>query len=206
MHSIMKQRFESEGDMSVTWTTAVGAESAYFERCTHSTTVFEGRIMKVRCDNVALSNGSCAIREVVDHVGGVGVLAFDDDDQVLLVKQYRYPLGRELLEIPAGTLSLGEDPAHCGRRELSEETGAVAGRFEPLGSFVPTPGFSGHKLYLFMATELEFGECHPDEDELLFVIRMPFSDLVERVMNGTIEDAKTVVSVLMMLALRSTSK
>ena len=129
-------------------------------------------------------------------------MALDEQDNVLLVRQYRYPIGRELIEIPAGTLTKGEDPMECGIRELAEETGAVAGRFTSLGSILCSPGFSDQRLYLYLAEQLSFGKNHPDEDEFLSGFRMPFEALVQKVLSGEIDDSKTVAGVLKVWAMR----
>ena len=129
-------------------------------------------------------------------------MALDEKDNVLLVRQYRYPVGRELIEIPAGTLTKGEDPMACGMRELEEETGAVAGVFKPLGSILCSPGFSDQRLYLYLAEQLSFGRQHLDEDEFLSGFRMPLQELVERILSGEIDDSKTVAGVLKVWTMR----
>ena len=158
---------------------------------------FAGRIVTVHVDTVALSNGESAAREVVDHPGGVAVLALDDDNNVLAVTQYRYPFGRTTLEIPAGKLDHpGEDPYAAGLRELEEETGAVPGRYESLGRILPSPGCYGEILHLYLARDLRMAAQHLDEDEFLNVERIPFAEMVRRCLSGEIEDAKTVAAVL----------
>lgn len=158
---------------------------------------FAGRIVTVHVDTVALPDGGTSIREVVDHPGGVAVLALDENDNVLAVTQYRYPFGRTLLEIPAGKLDHpGEDPCEAGLRELKEETGATPGVYRSLGRILPSPGCYGETLHLYLARELKMGEQHLDEDEFLNVERIPFAEMVRRCLDGEIEDAKTVVAVL----------
>ncbi len=159
-------------------------------------TVFDGKIMHVRRDIVELSDGSEAFREVVDHSGGVCVLALDDENRVLTVRQFRYPFERILQEIPAGKLERGEDPDVAAARELREETGAVAGRMEWLGEIYPTPAYCGEIIRMYLARDLVFGENDLDEGEFLDVERVPFDDLVEKVLAGEIRDAKTVAAVL----------
>ncbi|NLT58278.1 MAG: NUDIX hydrolase [Clostridiales bacterium] len=170
---------------------------------TRRTPIYDGRIIQVHCDQVELPGGNLARREVVEHLGGVGVVALDEQDRVLLVRQYRYPFSRELIEIPAGSLTRGEDPADCGRRELLEETGATAGRFTPLGSFLPSPAVSSQVLYLYLAEQLTFGPMHLDDDEFLTVGRMPFRTLVQRILAGEIEDAKTIIGILKVWSMRT---
>ena len=147
-------------------------------------------------DTVTLPNGREASREIVRHPGGVGVLALDGDNQVLLVEQFRYAYNKPLREIPAGKLERGEDPREAGIRELREETGAVAGRFEPLGWIYPSPGYCDEVIHLYLARDLTFGETDPDEDEFLNLRRVPFDRMVELVLSGQVSDSKTVAAVL----------
>lgn len=164
-------------------------------------TMFEGKIMNVYVDEVSLPNGKTGVREVVDHVDGVGVLAIDDEDRVLTVTQYRYVFGKNLLEIPAGKLDWGEDHRLGGLRELREETGAIPEKFEYLGSFIPACGCYSENLHLYLATGLKFVEQHLDPDEFLSMERIPFDEMVERCVNGEIEDGKTIIAVLRAKAL-----
>lgn len=160
--------------------------------------IFQGHIVNVHVDTVELPNGAEATREVVDHPGGVAVLALDGENNVLTVTQYRYPFGTTLVELPAGKLDHpGEDTAAAGLRELKEETGAVPGRYELLGKILPSPGCYGEILYLYLARDLRMEEQHLDEDEFLNVERVPFDEMVRRCMEGEIQDAKTVTAVLM---------
>ena len=159
--------------------------------------IFAGRIVTVHVDTVALPNGDTAIREVVDHPGGVAVLPLDGENNVLTVTQYRYPFGRTTLEIPAGKLDHpGEDPYEAGLRELKEETGAVPGVYRSLGRVLPSPGCYGEILHLYLAQDLKMEEQHLDEDEFLNVERVPFGEMARRCLDGEIEDAKTVAAVL----------
>lgn len=159
-------------------------------------TVFDGKIMHVRRDRVRLSDGSDAFREVVDHSGGVCVLALDQNGQVLIVRQFRYPRELVLREIPAGKLEPGEDPLEAAKRELKEETGAVAAVWESLGEILPTPAYCGEIIRMFLARKLSFGEASCDEGEFLEVERVDFEVLVQQVLNGEVRDAKTVAAVL----------
>lgn len=166
------------------------------EKTLHSETMFDGHILHIRRDTVELPNGAQAFREVVDHPGGVCVLALDGENRVLLVSQFRYPYQEVLRELPAGKLERGEDPRQAAIRELKEETGAEAGSFSSLGELYPSPGYCGEIIRMYLAQDLRFGETHLDEDEFLNLERIPFDRLVEQVLSGEIRDAKTIAAVL----------
>lgn len=157
---------------------------------------FHGKIMTVRVDQALLPNGEPCVREVCEHPGGVGILPLDENRMVTLVRQYRYPYGETILEIPAGKMDHGsEDAEECGRRELAEETGLSAEQMIPLGEIWPSPGFMDERLYLYCAKGLTQGEVHPDEDEFVERVTMPFDELCRLVADGAIKDAKTVAAV-----------
>ena len=158
--------------------------------------IFDGRILHIRRDTVRLPDGGEAFREVVDHPGGVCVLALDDQNRALVVSQFRYPYEKVLREVPAGKLEYGEDPREAAIRELKEETGATAGEFTSLGELYPSPGYCGEIIRMYFARQLTFGETHLDEDEFLNMERIPFAQLVEQVLSGEIRDAKTIAAVL----------
>lgn len=166
------------------------------EKMLESREVYRGRILRVREDKVLLPNGKTGTREVVEHHGGVGILALDDEDRVALVRQYRYAFSRVLTEIPAGKREKGEEPFVTARRELKEEIGAEADQWTDMGALIASPGCYGETLYLFMARGLRFGETHPDEDEFLDVTYLPFDRAVAQCMDGTLTDAKTVAAIL----------
>lgn len=157
---------------------------------------YKGKIVNLRVDDALLPNGKVAKREVVEHNGGVCVAALTDKKEILLVKQFRYPYGEIIYEIPAGKRDGDEEPLVCGKRELKEETGATAERFIPLGELYPTPGYCGEVIWMFAAFGLSFGEKNPDEDEFLEVERVPFEKAVEMVLKGEIKDAKTQTAIL----------
>lgn len=157
---------------------------------------YQGRIINVRVDKAQLPDGRQVRREVIEHPGGVCVLPLTDDGQVIMVRQYRYPHSRLFLEIPAGKLEPGEDPFECGKRELREETGMTAGKYRSLGRLVPTPAYCGEVIYIYMATELKPDRQQLDDGEFLEVERYPLDTLVQMVLNGEIEDAKTQAAVL----------
>ena len=166
------------------------------EKCLESREIYKGRILRLRVDTVALPYGKTSLREIVEHPGGVGILALDENRCVPMVTQYRYAFSRTLLEIPAGKREPGEDPLTTARRELREETGAEATHWQPLGAVLPSPGCYGEVLHLYLARDLTFGATHPDADEFLQVRRLPFDTLLARCLSGEIEDGKTVAAVL----------
>ena len=158
--------------------------------------IYRGRIVTLRRDDALLPNGKPCLREVVDHPGGVYIVALTDENELLLVRQFRYPYGEVLLELPAGKLDAGEAPLAAGQRELLEETGALAGSWEDLGLFYPTPGYCAEKIYTYLARELRFEAPKPDEDEFLECERVPLAEAVRMVMAGELSDGKTQAGVL----------
>lgn len=158
---------------------------------------FKGRVINLRRDEVLLPDGKTSAREVIEHNGGVCVAAVTDNGEVLMVRQFRYPYGEVVLEIPAGKRnSPDEDPLQCGMRELSEETGASAQKFTFLGELYPSPGYCGEIIWMYAATGLTFGERNLDEDEFLLCERLPLERAVEMVLSGEIKDAKTQAALL----------
>ena len=166
------------------------------EKTLASEVLFEGKIITLRRDTVLLPNGKEATRGVVEHPGGVAIVPVDDAGNVLMVRQYRRPFDRLVLELPAGKLNYGEDHRACGIRELEEETGMKAKQFTYMGAFYPTPGFCQEIIHLYLATGLYAGTVHLDEDEFLEVERYPFADVVEMVMRGELQDAKSAIGIL----------
>ncbi len=158
--------------------------------------VFSGRVVKLSVERVLLPNGSTSDVEIVRHSGAVAVVAVDDRDQLILVRQYRHATGEWLLEIPAGRLEPGEDPLDCVARELEEETGYRPGKVEPLGWIWPTPGFSDEKIWLYLASGLEAGRQQLEEDEILSVVRMPWAEALVAARDGRISDGKSVCALL----------
>ena len=169
--------------------------------------IYNGRILKVVSDKVLLPNGNESMREMCIHVGAVAVLPLLSDGTVLMEHQYRYPHGRVFLEIPAGKLdSSDEPPLLAAKRELREETGAVAERYTFLGELDTSPALINEKISLYLAEDISFAERDLDEDEFIDVVRIPLSSLVEKVMNGEIKDAKTQVAVLKVAKIKSDAK
>lgn len=167
------------------------------EKQLSSEEIFKGRVVHLTRDTVLLENGEQTIREVIHHPGGAGVVPLTADGEIILVRQFRYPHNTVTLEIPAGKLEYGEDPAETALRELKEEAGAEPGRFESLGSMIPTPAYDKEVTYLFLARDLKMDdEQHLDEDEFLDVVRMPLTEAVEMAMNGGFPDGKTQLAIL----------
>lgn len=174
-----------------------------FEKQLSSEYKYEGKIINLRRDIALLPDGNEAPREVVEHKGGVCVAALTDEDEVLFVRQFRYPYNEIVLEIPAGKRdSLDEDPYACGIRELSEETGATAETFISLGRLYPSPGYCDEIIWMYAAKGLSFGNQHTDEDEFLEVERIPLERAADMVLSGEIADAKTQAAILKLKLLK----
>ena len=176
------------------------------EKKLSSRRIYDGSVLRVHVDTVELPDGKQALREVADHPGGVGIVAIDENDCVLTVKQYRYVFSRVMEEIPAGKLEPGEDPDEAALRELREETGATPERILPIGELIVSPGAYGEVLHLYLAEGLSVAEASPDEDEYLELVRTPFSVMLSRVLTGELRDAKTVAGILKVYALRQQSR
>ncbi len=166
------------------------------EKTVKSEEIFQGNIVHLRVDQVEMPDGSLASREIVGHPGGVGVVALTDENQVILVKQFRKPLEKVTLEIPAGKLDPGEDHRICGMRELEEETGLCAKEFTYMGFIYPSAGFTDEVTHVYLATGLYQGKANLDQDEYLDVFKMPLNEVVDKIMKNEICDAKTVMGVL----------
>jgi len=165
-------------------------------RIISSQKVFSGRVFNVTVDTV--QEGELTYqREVVHHHGSAVILPVFDDGSVALVRQYRHPAVRYLLEAPAGSLDERERPEDGAARELREELGLVAGRMEKLSEFFVSPGFCEEKMWVFLATELTEGKQNPDEDEVLEVVRLPLNDALEMITSGEIQDAKTIIALML---------
>jgi ADP-ribose pyrophosphatase len=164
--------------------------------------VYEGRLINLRADTVRLENGRLTKREIVEHPGAVAVVALDEDDNVILIRQFRKAAGKELLEIPAGTLEADEEPIACARRELEEETGYRAKCVEQVGGFYSSPGFCNEYIHLYLATDLQKGRSAPEDDEAIEIIQVALSDIPALISQGEICDGKTIAGLLNVLLLR----
>jgi ADP-ribose pyrophosphatase len=198
-------------DVTVTGPEGSGADAGLEERVVGSRVLHKGRYLEFRVDTIERADGSRAERDIVGHPGAVAILAIDEADRVLLVRQYRLPVGGVLLEIPAGTLDVDpetgavEDPDQAARRELEEETGHRAGTWRRLASFWTAPGFASELMHLYLATDLRSAHedrLGPDEDERLELERRPIADAIAAVEAGEIADAKSLVGLLWLDRLR----
>ena len=174
----------------------------FVETLSRRRTVYQGKSVNFRADVIRLPNGKPAVREYMDHPGAVGVVPFLDKKTVVLVRQYRYPVGKTTLELPAGKLDAGETPLSCVRRELREETGLTARKVTPLIEYWPTPAFANEVLTLYVASGLTQGKLCPDDDEFLEVVPMGFQKALDLVRTGQIRDSKTVIGLLACAAWR----
>lgn len=166
------------------------------ERKLSSEKKFDGKLIKVTYD-VAEVNGKEAWREVVHHPGASAVVAIDEENRIIMEKQFRYALNDYLLEIPAGKLDAGEDPLVCAKRELEEETGIIASEWISLGTIATSPGFCNEVIHLYIAKGLSKGEIHWDEDEYVEVERYTFDELLQRIKDEQIKDSKSLSALLL---------
>ncbi len=164
------------------------------EKTLSSEYVFNGKVIDVKRDEILVSNGHKSIREVVEHSGGVVILAIKDN-LILTVQQFRYPIKKLSVELPAGKLEKGEDPDFAAKRELEEETGYLADKWTSLGYIYTSPGFCDEKLYLYLAQELTFKKQNPDEDEILECQEYSIEEIRSMIKNGIINDSKTICAI-----------
>ena len=173
------------------------------EKKISSEDIFDGTLLHVKRDKVLLPNGNESVREWIKHPGASSVIPLLPDGRVILVRQYRYPVGQVTLEVPAGKLDVeGEDPLECAVRELSEETGYTAETFTKLTTIATTVGFSDELIHLYMAEGLQPGKQHTDDDEFINVVKVPLAEAVKMAEDGRIIDAKSIISILMLAAIK----
>ncbi|MBO5162886.1 MAG: NUDIX hydrolase [Ruminococcus sp.] len=166
------------------------------EKTIESEVIYEGKIFTITHDTALLENGSTAVRDILLHHGGVCVIPVTEENEIFLVKQYRYPFHTVTSEVPAGKLEKGESHLECGKRELMEETGYICDEMIYLGEMLPTPAYNSEITYMYLAKGLKFSRQNLDEDEFLDVEKIPLADAVKLVMDGVIRDGKTQIAVL----------
>ncbi len=172
------------------------------ERTLSSQLIYDGRVVKLRVDTVRMPSGRETRREIVEHIDCVAIVAIDADDNVLLVNQFRKPLEKELLEIPAGGIDPGEDPVTTVRREMQEETGYLPQKVERLGGFYSAPGYCSEYLYLCLATDLTPSQLYAEDTESIKLTRVPISQIPSLIASGSICDAKSIAGLLIFLKYR----
>lgn len=158
---------------------------------------YRGRVLNLRLDTVRVREGAESLREIAEHHGAVAIVPLDDAGQVYLVRQWRAATGRVMLEIPAGTLEENESPEACAPRELQEETGLTAARWDFLVRFFPSPGILTEEMFLYLARDLKRGAQNLMDDEEIEVVALPLDDALARIATGEIADAKTIVGLLL---------
>lgn len=167
----------------------------YEEVTIKSEEIYSGKVVNLKVDTVELPDKKYSKREIVQHSGGVGVVAIKGDN-IILVKQYRKAVEKELIEIPAGKLELNEEPIETARRELQEETGYLSNDLRYLTEFYPTPGYCTEKIHIFITYDIVAGEQDLDEHEYIEVMEVPIKEAYEMVIKGEIVDAKTIIGIL----------
>jgi ADP-ribose pyrophosphatase len=169
------------------------------EETLSSRLIYEGRAVRLRVDTVRMPSGRETTREIVEHGDCVAIIAVDDKDNVLLVNQFRKPVEKELLEIPAGGIEPGEDAVDCVRREMREETGFLPQKVERLGGFYSTPGYCTEYLYLYLATDLVPSPLEAEDSESIRLVRVPQAQIPGLITSGSICDAKSIAGLLLFL-------
>ncbi len=166
------------------------------EKKVSSEYIFDGRLLQVYRDTIELPNGKPATREYIKHQGAVAVVPVTDEGEIIAVRQYRYPIGRVTIEIPAGKLDKGEEPLDAAKRELSEETGVESADIEYIGGLYPSVAYTDEIIHMYVAKNLKYGQMHTDADEFLDVVKIKIDDFVDMILKGEIMDSKTQAAVL----------
>lgn len=172
------------------------------EKTLSSQPIFSGQVIKLRVDTVEMPGGCQATREIIEHVDCIAVVAIDNEDNILLVKQFRKPVEKELLEIPAGGIDDGEDPEAAVRREMCEETGYLPRKLESLGGFYSAPGYCTEYLHLYLASDLTPRRLTAEDTESIELVRVPVSQIISLINSGGICDAKSIAGLLRFLEYR----
>ncbi len=159
--------------------------------------IHRGRVFDIYTEKVALPNDVTTDLDIIRHPGASAIVPYVDEDKILMIRQYRYCVGGYIWEIPAGTLESGESPEACAKRELTEETGYTAKTWNKLGVITPVPAYSDEKIHLYMAGKLTKTLTNLDEDEIIDVHQIPMDQAVAMIMDGRIQDAKTISAILM---------
>lgn len=165
----------------------------YEEKTMKTEKIYDGKILNLRIDTVELPDKKYSKREIIEHPGAVGIVAITNNNEMVLVKQFRKAIEKELIEIPAGKLEIGEEPKDCVIRELKEETGYSAEKITYIMEFYTSPGFSNEKLYLFLAEDLHEGVAEPEKDEYIEVLKIKIDDLISMINKGEVLDSKTII-------------
>ncbi len=168
-----------------------------FEKSVESHYIYRGKILNLRKDRVLLPDGQTGEREIVEHVQSVGIIALDDDSNILMVRQYRHPAQKLLLEIPAGCIDSGEKPGDTVSRELREETGFSARSITRLGGFYLSPGYADEYMHIFLATGLDYDPLIAEDTESIELETCPVRAVLDLIDSGRIEDCKTIAAILM---------
>ena len=172
-------------------------KSFFYEKTLHSECIYDGKILHVYKDDIELPNKEKGMREIIRHIGGVCVIPITSEGEVICVRQFRYPFGDTIIEIPAGKFdSKNEDHREAALRELREETGCRCEKLTYIGKMYGCPAIIDEVIYMYMAEGLEIGETDPDEDEFVEVVRFPIEKLYRMVLDGEIKDGKTQLAVL----------
>ena len=169
------------------------SDDMLFEKTIDSKTVFEGKVFDVEIKKIITPEGRESYREIVKHHGGACILPVDGEGNCYLVKQFRSPFEKVMLEAPAGKIEEGEDPLYCASREITEETGLIAKNIECVGAVTATPGYCSEIISLFIGTDLEYKGGTPDLNEYIATVKMPLSEALKMADSGEIEDSKTLV-------------
>lgn len=172
-----------------------GRHMDFEEKTMKSDKLYEGKLLNLRIDTVELPDKKYSKREIIEHPGGVAILAITEDNCIILVEQYRKAVEKFLLELPAGKVELNEEPVETATRELKEETGITTDNLEYLLEFYTSPGFSNEKIYLFLAKDLIQGDAQPDSGEFIKTVQFKIDDLEKMVDRGEILDSKTIIGI-----------